>query len=98
MVLEELHELIETLQGRIAEHGSALQQSEALTRYGLIDPLLRGLGWDTGDPSQVLVEYRSDAGQADYALFGGSPKPTHARSSSKRRSWERNWTKRCGSR
>ena len=75
MVLEELHELIETLQARITEHGPALQQSEALTRYALIDPLLRGLGWDTGDPSQVLVEYRSDAGQADYALFGESPKP-----------------------
>ena len=75
MVLEALHELIETLQARIAEHGPALQQSEALTRYALIDPLLRGLGWDTGDPSQVLVEYRSDAGQADYALFGESPKP-----------------------
>jgi len=75
MVLEDLHELVETLQGRIAEHGSALQQSEALTRYALIDPLLRGLGWDTGDPTQVLVEFRSDAGQADYALFGESPKP-----------------------
>lgn len=75
MVLEELHDLIETLQARITEHGPALQQSEALTRYALIDPLLRGLGWDTGDPSQVLVEYRSDAGQADYALFGESPKP-----------------------
>ena len=75
MVLEALHELIETLQARTTEHGPALQQSEALTRYALIDPLLRGLGWDTGDPSQVLVEYRSDAGQADYALFGESPKP-----------------------
>lgn len=75
MVLDELHELIETLQGRISEHGSALQQSEALTRYALIDPLLRGLGWDTGDPEQVLVEYRSAAGSADYALLGrlGSP-------------------------
>ena len=75
MVLEELHELIETLQGRIAEHGSALQQSEALTRYALIDPLLRGLGWDTGDPSQVMPEYRSAAGSADYALFGSPTKP-----------------------
>ncbi|MCY3921147.1 MAG: hypothetical protein OXG27_01960 [Chloroflexi bacterium] len=75
MVLEELHELIETLQARIAEHGPALQQSEALTRYALIDPLLRGLGWDTGDPSQVMPEYRSAAGSADYALFGTSNRP-----------------------
>ncbi|MYD73835.1 MAG: hypothetical protein F4Y11_06215 [Chloroflexi bacterium] len=75
MVLEDLHELVETLQGRIAEHGAALQQSETLTRYALIDPLLRGLGWDTGDPSQVLPEYRSAAGSADYALLGLSGSP-----------------------
>ncbi len=75
MVLDELHELIETLQGRIDAHGPALQQSEALTRYVLIDPLLRGLGWDTGDPNQVIPEYRSAAGSADYALFGQSNKP-----------------------
>ena len=75
MVLEELHELIEMLQARITEHAPALQQSEALTRYALIDPLLRGLSWDTGDPSQVIVEYRSDAGSADYALLGKTNKP-----------------------
>ncbi len=75
MVLEELHELIETLQARIAEHASALQQSEALTRYALIDPLLRGLGWDTGDPSQVLPEFKSGRGSADYALLGSDGKP-----------------------
>ena len=75
MVLDELHELIETLQARIDKHAPALQQSEALTRYALIDPLLRGLGWDTGDPKQVIPEYRSTAGSADYALFGQSNKP-----------------------
>ena len=75
MVLDELHELIETLQTRIGVHASALQQNEALTRYALIDPMLRGLGWDTGDPGQVLVEFRSAAGQADYALLGGDGKP-----------------------
>ncbi len=75
MVLEELHELIETLQARIDQHASALQQSEALTRYALIDPLLRVLGWDTGDPTQVLPEYRSVAGSADYALLGQSGSP-----------------------
>ncbi|MYD54128.1 MAG: hypothetical protein F4W96_07485 [Chloroflexi bacterium] len=75
MVLEDLHELIETLQGRIAEHGTALQQSEALTRYALIDPLLRGLGWDTGDPTQVIPEFKSGRGSADYALLGSDGKP-----------------------
>ena len=62
MLLEELLSVVETLRGRIAAHGPALRQSEALTRYALIDPLLRGLSWDTADPSQVVVEYRSESG------------------------------------
>ena len=50
--------------------GSALRQSEALTRYVLIDPLLRELGWDTEDPDSVRPEYRDAGGYADYALMG----------------------------
>ena len=75
MPLEELLSVVETLRGRIAAHGPALRQSEALTRYALIDPLLRGLSWDTADPSQVLVEYHSGGGSADYALLGADGKP-----------------------
>ena len=74
MPLESLLELVETLRVRIDTHGSALRQSEALTRYALIDPLLRELGWDTSDPDMVVPEYRSGAGSADYALLSsGSP-------------------------
>ena len=75
MALDELLITIETLQGRIAGHGAALRQNEALTRYALIDPLLRALDWDTGDPSQVLVEFRSPAGSADYALLSATGQP-----------------------
>ena len=53
-------------------HRAALSQSEALTRYALIDPLLRELGWDTEDPSMVVPEYRVPNNQiADYVLFHG---------------------------
>ena len=79
MPLEELLSVVETLRGRIAAHGPALRQSEALTRYALIDPLLRGLGWDTADPSQVLVEYHSGGGSADYALVGSGWKAANHR-------------------
>ena len=76
MLLDELQTLIETLQDRITKHGPALRQSEALTRYALIDPLLRELGWDTSDPAQVLVEYRLPrGGSADYALLGADGRP-----------------------
>ena len=50
-------------------HGDALRQSEALTRYTLIDPLLRELGWDTEDPTLVRPEYGAGGGFADYALL-----------------------------
>ena len=71
MPLESLLKLVETLRSRIDEHGAALRQSEAQTRYALIDPLLRELGWDTGDPRLVIPEYKTEAGSADYALFSG---------------------------
>ena len=75
MLLECLLKLVETLRGRMDAHGDALRQSEALTRYALIDPLLRELGWDTADPAQVVPEYRVPNNQmADYVLLAnGAP-------------------------
>lgn len=75
MPLEELLETIETLRERIEEHGAALGGNETQTRYALIDPLLRALGWHTDDPSQVVPEYSASGGRADYALFGREGKP-----------------------
>lgn len=74
MILDSLLELVETLSARIDEHGDQLRQSEALTRYALINPLLRELGWDTGNPALVIPEYESGHGKADYALLSdGKP-------------------------
>ena len=58
---------------------------ETSTRYIVIDPILRSLGWDLGNPSHCVVEYdtrprngRNDSAKnrfVDYALLGpvGSP-------------------------
>ena len=74
MPLDDLFTLIHQIRERIDTHGAALRQSEALTRYALIDPLLRALGWNTADPALVVPEYRSGSGSADYALLGnGKP-------------------------
>ncbi len=75
MPLESLHSLVETLKERIQDHSDALSVNETLTRYALIDPLLRELGWDTADPSLVIPEYKSGKGRADYALLGSGGKP-----------------------
>ena len=40
------------------------------TRYYMVDPLLRALGWDTGLPQEVRIECPiPGGGRADYALF-----------------------------
>ena len=73
--MDDLVRLMAALKGRIDKHGPTLRGNEALTRYALIDPLLRGLGWDTEDPAQVVPEYgipSNPTRSADYALFTGS--------------------------
>ena len=69
MPLEELVNTIESLKGSIELHQQLLRQSEALTRYVVIDPLLRAIGWDTEDPEKVRPEYPDPTGRPDYALF-----------------------------
>lgn len=45
-----------------------------LTRYALIDPILRALDWDTEDPSQVKPEFSMRQRRSDYALlYDGRP-------------------------
>ncbi|MDW8120024.1 MAG: hypothetical protein RMK40_05210 [Chloroflexota bacterium] len=74
MPLDELLQVISRLRERAQQHQVRLGASEAQTRYSLIDPLLRALGWDTEDPTQVRVEESTGAGTADYALLDASGK------------------------
>ena len=67
MALESLLQLIETLRERINLQPPIIS-SEWQTRYALIDPLLRELGWDTADPTMVVPEDGSGNGRADYLL------------------------------
>ena len=69
MPLESLLELVEILRERMSSHNALLGQIEMRTRYALIDPLLRGLGWDTSNPSEVVIEDGSGDGRADYLLL-----------------------------
>ena len=75
MPLESLLTLVEKLRERITANNRELRKSEWLTRYALIDPLLRELGWDTEDPALVIPEYNvGDGSAADYALLSeGKP-------------------------
>ena len=47
------------------------QWREDQTRYAIIDPILRALGWDTADPKVCHPEWQAkdSKGRVDYALF-----------------------------
>ena len=60
----------------IDEYDEFLANShEYQTRYALIDPILRSLGWDLSNIEQVEVEYETDWGRVDYALLKSSDGP-----------------------
>ncbi|MCR4404096.1 MAG: type I restriction endonuclease [Candidatus Acetothermia bacterium] len=67
--MEGLLRAVEQVREQIGRYRAELQKSEALTRYALIDPILRALGWDTEDPGQVKPEFITKKGRADYALL-----------------------------
>ncbi len=72
MPIESLLAVVGELRGRIGTHGDSLRQSEWLTRYALIDPLLRELGWDTGDLDVVIPEFSVDgAGEGRGGIVRG---------------------------
>jgi hypothetical protein len=72
---EELAQVIEQVRERAARYRQELAASEALTRYALIDPILRALGWPLDDPAVVRPEYSAGQGKADYCLLGADGKP-----------------------
>jgi hypothetical protein len=67
--IAEAVEKIEELKNKINKYRDIYSGNETLVRYSLIDPFLRMIGWDTSDPSQVIPEYSTGNGRADYALF-----------------------------
>lgn len=69
MALEELLATLRRVRERAEKHRADLEKSEALTRYALIDPVLRALGWDTEGPTCVRPEFTTDTGTPDYALL-----------------------------
>ena len=75
MLLDELVDVIQTIQDRIRDHGASLRENETRTRMALIDPLLQALGWDTADPGLVTPEYNVSGKRADYALLDGKRSP-----------------------
>ena len=80
MALDGLKKKFENLRGLINNHRGYLKQDETRTRQVLIDPLLKELGWDVGDPSVVELERRIVKGQAGGVLKKADYVLSHERS------------------
>jgi hypothetical protein len=72
--MRELIDAIERVRERIKKYEDKLKQNEMLTRYVLVDPILRALGWDTENPDQVIPEFQTEVGRPDYALMHNGEK------------------------
>ncbi|MFZ8801789.1 MAG: type I restriction endonuclease [Candidatus Calescibacterium sp.] len=72
--MRELIDAIERVRERIKKYGDKLNKNEMLTRYVLVDPILRALGWDTENPDQVVPEPITETGRPDYALIHNGEK------------------------
>ena len=77
MSVSDVDRAIQKIRGVVREWKDAELNSwrEDHTRYGVIDPIIRALGWDTSDPKECHPEYpRSyESGRrVDYALFGAA--------------------------
>ena len=88
MSVQEVRAAILKVQPRIFEYEPAPRRDlnpdapannhETSTRYLLVDPILRSLGWDLSDPGDCVVEYRvspRSMSAVDYALLDGRGNP-----------------------
>ena len=88
MSVQEVRAAILKVQPRIFEYEPAPRRDlnpdapannhETSTRYLLVDPILRSLGWDLSDPGDCVVEYRvspKSMSAVDYALLDGRGNP-----------------------
>lgn len=66
--LEAFKELLDKLRKRIAEHRTTYENNEAAVRRQLIEPLLSFFDWDMENLLQVVPEYSTESGHADYGL------------------------------
>lgn len=54
--MKDIIDTLKKVRDRIQNYQEELQNNEMLTRYVLINPVLRALGWDTKDSNKVVPE------------------------------------------
>lgn len=67
-------DIIQTVIERIKKHRPFYEQSEMAVRDQIVNPILRGLGWDSENPDEIQPNVSSEEGVPDYSLLKGSKK------------------------
>ncbi len=73
-MLDDITGIVMTIREKIESNENMFRKNEMMTRYTLVDPLLRGIGWDLSDPGTVVPEEGSvkGAGKTDYTMLGST--------------------------
>lgn len=69
-----LKETLETVVERMKKYRSLYEQNEMAVRSQIIEPILRGLGWDVENPEEVQPNVSTEEGIPDYSLLEGDKK------------------------
>lgn len=64
-----LQETLEMVLDRMKKHRSLYDQNEMAVRDQLVNPILRGLGWNPEDPEEVRPNVSTEEGVPDYSLI-----------------------------
>ena len=73
--LSNLREVLLQVQEAASTYKKSLLSNEDATRAALVDPVIRALGWNIGNPNMVEVEKtlnNTKQSRVDYALFDGN--------------------------
>ena len=68
-----MEELIEKICFRLNQNA---YPNEAAISHGVVLPLLRELGWDVTDPTEIIPEYSTGGGRVDFAICATPKKPS----------------------
>jgi len=69
-----LKETFEMVVERMKKYRSLYEQNEMAVRSQIIEPILRGLGWDVENPEEVQPNVSTEEGIPDYSLLKGDKK------------------------
>jgi len=64
-----LKKTLEMVVERMKKYRSLYEQNEMAVRSQIIEPILRGLGWDTENPEEVQPNVSTEEGIPDYSLL-----------------------------